>query len=339
MMGIDITRPEHTAPRGRYWRRARSNTTEEFGEGGGTAKNSRALGRGARASAEAEATTKRSAQEEVAIPCQQKTTRCRKRKRHRCRKRKRHRWRRGNVTGVERGNVTGAPSVSSASSPSEGSSLPAADGVGSVGGDTSRAASCRLRARVVEVHTRAGRRHGAPHDSRVRRDNRRGAQEWVAIPLTANHERRVHGGLWWRLRRAVPPPPAWFLLKKRYPPRQRRRIRRQGRGRRAFDAGSALAQGVKRRCSAARETAISRAVTALMENKGTTPDARRTAPRAKLAGPRRRRHRARRAGLRPTFLNFGGVPGTTSSTRRTYAEKVGEGRAARRRLRAAPPAA
>ena len=40
----------------------------------------------------------------------------------------------------------------------------------------------------------------------------------------------------------------------------------------ALTAGSALAQGVKQLLPSRRETAITRAVKALMENKGTTPD-------------------------------------------------------------------
>ena len=92
-------------------------------------------------------------------------------------------------------------SVSSASSPSEGSSGIAADGVGSVGGDARAAlASCRLRARVVEVHIAGkGTSAYAVYTIRVSRSGSPdGPEEWV-VPrrfrnFEALHRRLVDAG-------------------------------------------------------------------------------------------------------------------------------------------------
>ena len=103
----------------------------------------------------------------------------------------------------------------------------------------------------------------------------------------------------------------------------------------ALTAGSALAQGVKQ-LPPARETAITRAVKALMENKPPRPTRSRTAtspcgPRATSPPPRAS------LGLRRTPSSSPSAPATTSSTRRSASRS--RRRAARRRACPAPPAA
>ena len=89
-------------------------------------------------------------------------------------------------------------SVSSASSPSEGSSGIAADGVGSVGGDARAAlASCRLRARVVEVHIAGkGTSAYAVYTIRVSRSGSPDGPEDGWCLVVSETSRRCIGG-WW----------------------------------------------------------------------------------------------------------------------------------------------